>query len=40
MPDEAAEAIEVVPEEQSLLLLAGLIGIEFAALLSLLVWMR
>lgn len=40
MADEAADAVEVVSEEQSLLLLLGLIGIEFAALLSLLVWMR
>jgi hypothetical protein len=42
MPDEvvAADAIDTVPDEQSLLLLFGLVGIEFVALLGLLVWMR
>lgn len=42
MPEEAdtADAVEIVPDERSLALLLGLIAIEFATLLSLLVWMR
>lgn len=42
MPDETvtADASEIIPNERSLLLLAGLIGIEFATLLALLIWMR
>lgn len=42
MPDEAAAAdvSEIIPDEPSLLLLVGLIGIEVATLLALLVWMR
>lgn len=42
MPDEAAtaDAFEIIPDERSPLLLIGLVGIEFATLISLLIWMH
>lgn len=42
MPDEpdAAEDAEIVSDNWSLLLPFGLVSVEFAALLGLLVWMR
>jgi hypothetical protein len=42
MPDgaAAADACEIIPDERSLLLLAGLISIEFVTLLAILIWMR
>ena len=40
MPDDAfADAVEIIPDERSPLLLLGLIGMEFAALLGLLILM-